>query len=261
MRGSRHLGLDLSILKNFPHTVSGGGGPSLPTNEDVLALSPWLMFDTTNPDYLATDGTHTTNVSTDGDLIGSMEDLGSSGAYVEQATAANKPRFTDDGSFTGVFQDGLDDFFYMNGVSIPAGYTILVGIDLTQDTSTQDGMLLYQGTSSWVGAWNDTTSTAFVSGNFAGSSYSVRINGVAHSLTTRAALRSALIAAGPCVLSWSTTGNSAFTIATGARLLNFSTSAHAVGGPIYGYLGMPLLTGADLDLAEAWVAGKGGFTL
>ena len=235
----------------------GGSSPSL--DDQALALSPFIMTDTTNAANLFTDTTRTTPVTTNGDLVSGITDLSGNDIHPFQATAASRGLYTS-GTTSKLFNDGADDNYEIPSITVPAGYTIVAGIDVSADPSSGDGMLLFLNNGTYACVWGGSGSPTAV-GNLAGSSYLCRINGVEHTLSTRGALATALAAVGgPAVLSFSAVGSTEVTQPSGARILTYS-NGFRVGGPIYGFAGFPLLTGDDLGTAESWMADLCGVTL
>ena len=112
----------------------GGGFSPL----DISGLQLWLDF--SDETKLYTDSAKTTPVTSDGDVIGAIEDKSGNSNDAVQATTANKPLYKtgiQNGLSIGRF-DGANDWMSLAGMTVPLGsYTVFAVYNPADIATTQ----------------------------------------------------------------------------------------------------------------------------
>lgn len=238
--------------------VAAGGGAFDPSTISGM-VAAWDMA------TVYQDSGLTTAVS-DGDPIGGIPDLAGNGNILSQSGSARPLRQSSGGLYYADMDD-IDDYFDM---TLPTGdrtsnMTLMLAVEFDA-AETQMCMASADGStgSPFFGIGLDGNGSGISGGS--GSVTAHVDNG--SSLTTRDAMRDALVAAGACVwecraIDWTTTGNGGWATVTTPVLMALGGTIYRSNVKIYrgALVDAATISAGDLTATRTWVGEGAGVTL
>lgn len=129
------LGLSLDI----PTQAGRRRGASPPF--DPRSINPIALFDPSDLSSLSQDEAATVPVTTAGDPVGRLADLGVQGHSVAQSDPARKPIYQTDGTLHWIAADGSDDMLVHPSVALTPTLTICMAAEVTLVSSSTDALI------------------------------------------------------------------------------------------------------------------------
>lgn len=244
------MNLSLSLTNNI--RLTRGASAFTPAS-----LSPTAWYDPSDLSTLWQDTAGTSAVTADGQSVARIDDKSGNGRHLVQATAGSRPLYKTSGGLHWLLFDGTDDVLNVTASGIGCG-TVVVGVNVggaaaagvvtdTVDDSTGVDIAFTRNSSNWE-------ITQAVGGSLSDSTHIWRDQS-----------QTVVIDFGnPHVYSADGT-NYPGTMEFGSGLMvgqDRSIAGRFLGGPLYGLLCFAdILSEADRNLVEEWLAAKSGVTL